>query len=90
MSKASKGKASQTRNAEHSDDEKYYSESEEEGVEDYKKGGYHPVKEGETFKAGRYAVLQKLGWGHFSTVWLAWDKQEKVRGYRWQGAGETR
>lgn len=28
---------------------------------------------GETFKDGRYTVLHKLGWGHFSTVWLVAD-----------------
>ena len=28
---------------------------------------------GETFKDGRYTVLRKLGWGHFSTVWLVKD-----------------
>lgn len=22
---------------------------------------------------GRYVIIQKLGWGHFSTVWLARD-----------------
>lgn len=22
---------------------------------------------------GRYVILQKLGWGHFSTVWLSKD-----------------
>ena len=21
----------------------------------------------------RYIVLRKVGWGHFSTVWLGWD-----------------
>lgn len=21
----------------------------------------------------RYVIVRKLGWGHFSTVWLAWD-----------------
>lgn len=26
---------------------------------------------------GRYHVVRKLGWGHFSTVWLCWDLQEK-------------
>uniref|UniRef100_A0A8C1D693 non-specific serine/threonine protein kinase n=1 Tax=Cyprinus carpio carpio TaxID=630221 RepID=A0A8C1D693_CYPCA len=26
---------------------------------------------------GRYHVVRKLGWGHFSTVWLCWDIQEK-------------
>lgn len=34
-------------------------------------GGYHPVQIGDTFSAGRYTVVRKLGWGHFSTVWLA-------------------
>lgn len=24
--------------------------------------------------ADRYLIIQKLGWGHFSTVWLAKDK----------------
>jgi len=36
-------------------------------------GGYHPVQPGEKFKSGRYVVLRKLGWGHFSTVWLVLD-----------------
>lgn len=26
---------------------------------------------------GRYHVVRKLGWGHFSTVWLCWDLQKK-------------
>lgn len=30
---------------------------------------------GEMFKDGRYEVLRKLGWGHFSTVWLSRDNQ---------------
>ena len=21
----------------------------------------------------RYCILRKVGWGHFSTVWLGWD-----------------
>lgn len=29
------------------------------------------------FFTGRYHVVRKLGWGHFSTVWLCWDLQEK-------------
>lgn len=37
-------------------------------------GGYHLVKIGDLFN-GRYHVIRKLGWGHFSTVWLAWDIQ---------------
>lgn len=47
--------------------------AEEEDSEDYCKGGYHPVTVGETFKNGRYTVTRKLGWGHFSTVWLSRD-----------------
>uniref|UniRef100_A0A3B1KAL3 non-specific serine/threonine protein kinase n=1 Tax=Astyanax mexicanus TaxID=7994 RepID=A0A3B1KAL3_ASTMX len=39
-------------------------------------GGYHPVKIGDLFN-GRYHVIRKLGWGHFSTVWLCWDIQGK-------------
>ncbi|RPD55382.1 kinase-like protein [Lentinus tigrinus ALCF2SS1-7] len=45
----------------------------EEDWEDYVKGGYHPVHIGDTFSDGRYLVVRKLGWGHFSTVWLAKD-----------------
>ena len=55
--------------AEDLDDE---NDSEDEGIEDYKEGGYHPVFIGECL-IGRYVVLQKLGWGHFSTVWLCKD-----------------
>ncbi|KAF3455133.1 hypothetical protein FNV43_RR05581 [Rhamnella rubrinervis] len=49
--------------------------SEDEGTEDYRQGGYHAVRVGDTFKNGCYVVQSKLGWGHFSTVWLAWDTQ---------------
>lgn len=49
--------------------------SEDEGTEDYRRGGYHAVRIGDSFKNGRYVVQSKLGWGHFSTVWLAWDTQ---------------
>ena len=53
--------------------------SEDEGTEDYRRGGYHAVRVGDTFKSGRYVVQSKLGWGHFSTVWLAWDTLMSVR-----------
>eukprot|EP00201_Polytomella_parva_P015931 CAMPEP_0175070112 /NCGR_PEP_ID=MMETSP0052_2-20121109/18542_1 /TAXON_ID=51329 ORGANISM="Polytomella parva, Strain SAG 63-3" /NCGR_SAMPLE_ID=MMETSP0052_2 /ASSEMBLY_ACC=CAM_ASM_000194 /LENGTH=283 /DNA_ID=CAMNT_0016337207 /DNA_START=60 /DNA_END=911 /DNA_ORIENTATION=- len=49
-------------------------DSNEESPSDYKKGGYHPVKIGDKFK-NRYTVLMKLGWGHFSTVWLVSDSK---------------
>ena len=59
-------------------------EEEQEDPKDYKKGGYHPVSIGDVFNNKywflssylylcRYHVLRKLGWGHFSTVWLCWD-----------------
>ncbi|TEA10629.1 Protein kinase dsk1 [Colletotrichum sidae] len=47
--------------------------ADEEDSEDYCKGGYHPVQIGEKFKDGKYIVVRKLGWGHFSTVWLSRD-----------------
>ncbi|OBA19968.1 kinase-like protein [Metschnikowia bicuspidata var. bicuspidata NRRL YB-4993] len=44
----------------------------EESVADYRAGGYHPVKIGDIYTSdlSRYKVIHKLGWGHFSTVWL--------------------
>jgi len=56
------------------------SDSDNEGTEDYKKGGYHPVFVGEKYKNGRYTVLRKLGWGHFSTVWLVLDNETQQYG----------
>lgn len=47
--------------------------ADEEDSEDYCKGGYHPVHVGEQYKDGKYTVVRKLGWGHFSTVWLSRD-----------------
>ncbi|KAI0735522.1 kinase-like domain-containing protein [Earliella scabrosa] len=47
----------------------------EESPADYNSGGYLQVKINDSFKDGRYLVLRKLGWGHFSTVWLAKDTQ---------------
>lgn len=51
-------------------------DDEQENPKDYKKGGYHPVKVGDLYN-NRYHVIRKLGWGHFSTVWLCWDLTER-------------
>ncbi|XP_041350045.1 SRSF protein kinase 3-like [Gigantopelta aegis] len=51
-------------------------DDEQEDPRDYVKGGYHPVKIGDLFNS-RYHVVRKLGWGHFSTVWLCWDLSVK-------------
>jgi len=53
-----------------------FTESDDEGEDGYRKGGYHPVTVGEVYKS-RYRVLGKLGWGHFSTVWLCEDLQRQ-------------
>ena len=43
---------------------------EEEKLSDYETGGYHPVRIGDAYgPKGRYVIVRKLGWGHFSTVW---------------------
>lgn len=49
---------------------------EQEAPSDYTKGGYHPVRISEIFN-GKYYIIRKLGWGHFSTVWLSWDLHSK-------------
>ena len=45
---------------------------EPEDMQDYRRGGYHPISMFDVIY-GRYSVILKLGWGHFSTVWLCWD-----------------
>ncbi|KAL1589337.1 hypothetical protein WHR41_01916 [Cladosporium halotolerans] len=59
--------------SESSEDEVAENANDEEDSEDYCKGGYHPVQVGEQYKDGKYTVVRKLGWGHFSTVWLSKD-----------------
>ncbi|KAL3477219.1 kinase-like domain-containing protein [Aspergillus californicus] len=45
-----------------------------EWAEDYRPGKYHPVNLGDTFKDSTYRVIRKLGYGSYSTVWLAKDQ----------------
>lgn len=44
-----------------------------EYLEAYCPGGYHPIQLGDEFNGARYRVIHKLGYGRFSTVWLAKD-----------------
>ena len=59
-----------------------YSDIDDEGADGYKPGGYHRVSIGDRFKSGRYTVVKKLGWGHFSTVWLVHDKSPRSEALR--------
>ncbi|SMQ56275.1 unnamed protein product [Zymoseptoria tritici ST99CH_3D7] len=51
----------------------YNLEVDVEDFEEYRPGGYHPVIVGDTFNNGRYQVVHKLGFGGYSTIWLARD-----------------
>ncbi|KAJ3544981.1 hypothetical protein NM208_g2747 [Fusarium decemcellulare] len=42
--------------------------------EAYHPGGYHPIHLGDVVQ-NRCRIIRKLGWGQFSTVWLAIDTQ---------------
>ncbi|KAG8846181.1 serine/threonine protein kinase, CMGC group [Serendipita sp. 405] len=46
----------------------------EEAATEYQTGGYLRVSPGDSLgECGRYTIKRKLGWGVFSTVWLAED-----------------
>ncbi|KAK6844090.1 kinase domain-containing protein [Apiospora arundinis] len=55
----------------------YLPEVDLEYFEDYAFGGYHPIAIGDTFHDGRYHVVHKLGFGSYSTIWLARDKKSE-------------
>ncbi|KAJ5737795.1 uncharacterized protein N7483_002920 [Penicillium malachiteum] len=44
-----------------------------EELADYEPGGYHPLIVGETLQGGRYNIVDKLGHGGYSMVWLTYD-----------------
>ncbi|CAK7201539.1 hypothetical protein SEUCBS139899_004245 [Sporothrix eucalyptigena] len=46
-----------------------------EWAESYYPGNYHPVDVGDVLRDGQYKIVRKLGYGSFSTVWLAYDVQ---------------
>ncbi|KAF8958099.1 kinase-like domain-containing protein [Flammula alnicola] len=51
---------------------------EEEDRIRYIPGGYHPAQVGDNYASGRYTITGKLGWGEYSTVWLARDNQANM------------
>ena len=56
----------------------YFGGPELEGPDVYRPGGYHPVHLGDLYHQ-RYRVIHKLGFGSYSTVWLARDLQSTVQ-----------
>lgn len=55
-------------------------ETTEELLESYRSKGYLPVHIGDSFRRDKYKVVRKLGYGDYSTVWLAQDLQWLARG----------
>ncbi|KAF5319685.1 hypothetical protein D9619_008887 [Psilocybe cf. subviscida] len=49
-----------------------------ENVEKYRPGGLLPISLGDGLHRGRYVVLQKLGHGGSSTIWLARDPDKEL------------
>lgn len=47
-----------------------------EDLEDYRWGGYHPIRLGDDLSNRRYYIVHKLGYGRSSTVWLVRDRVE--------------
>lgn len=45
-----------------------------ERLEKYHISGYHPIAIGDTLKDGRYQIVDKLGYGGYSTIWIAQDR----------------
>ena len=46
-----------------------------ENVLEYRPGGYHPLHLKDSLHDGRYLILRKLGYGSYSTTWLARDRR---------------
>ncbi|KAK0220859.1 kinase-like domain-containing protein [Armillaria nabsnona] len=50
----------------------------EENKNRYRPSGYHPTQVGDEHAGGRYTITGKLGWGEYSTVWLARDNEANI------------
>lgn len=44
-----------------------------EWIEEYRPGKFHPIHLGDLLNDARYKIIRKLGYGSYSTVWLARD-----------------
>ena len=53
-------------------------EIEEQTLSRYHQKRYYPVIIGDVLK-DQYRIITKLGFGAYSTVWLAWDKKSEFR-----------
>lgn len=47
---------------------------EEQSLPFYHQKRYYPVEIDQTFD-NRYRIIAKIGYGAYSTVWLAWDER---------------
>ena len=56
----------------------YFAGPDVESPNRYRPGGYHPVHLGDVY-CQRYRVIHKLGFGTYSTVWLARDLQSTAK-----------
>ncbi|KAG6005312.1 hypothetical protein E4U21_000287 [Claviceps maximensis] len=46
-----------------------------EPLQNYRPGGYHPIMIGDLLHR-RYRIINKLGFGGYSTIWLAYDERQ--------------
>ena len=56
------------------DDLHFYEMEKTESMTQYLPGGYHPIVVGDILGPSperQYRIMHKLGWGGYSTVWLA-------------------
>ncbi|PGH14191.1 serine/threonine protein kinase [Helicocarpus griseus UAMH5409] len=51
-----------------------------ENLDRYRAGGYHPLSIGDSLHNNRYRIVHKLGYGAYSTTWLARDQQHHLGG----------
>jgi serine/threonine protein kinase len=56
----------------------YIQEAGIERLTSYRPGGFHPVHLGDKFQDERYTVVNKLGYGSYSTVWLVRDEMQNL------------